>query len=276
MANPRNNPPPHPPAEKPPAGGQAGFVCFRCNHWPCECSDGCTIIHGDCREVLPGLPDGIADLVLTDPMYGISMTGVSHNHMAGNGTRRFDFFPDDAPQHSADLALEICDPRRRCFCATASFYVWCGHKQFGLLVNQFEDAGLATRFLVWSKKCPAPAPPGSGWPSGAELCLFAYPQKGRTWTHRGKDTPKTNVLVSDSFRHGQPGKVDHPTQKPLRVIEPLLRASSKQGDIVCDPFMGSGTTLRAAKDLGRRAIGIEIEEKYCEIAAERLRQGVLF
>ena len=64
----------------------------------------------------------------------------------------------------------------------------------------------------------------------------------------------------------------HPTQKPIKLIRQLI--SMKDCKTILDPFMGSGTTLRAAKDLGRKAIGIEIEEKYCEIAVERLRQGV--
>ncbi len=67
--------------------------------------------------------------------------------------------------------------------------------------------------------------------------------------------------------------VDHPTQKPIRLVRDVVRRH--KGEPVLDPFMGSGTTLRAAKDLGRKAIGIEIEEKYCEIAARRLGQEVL-
>jgi site-specific DNA-methyltransferase (adenine-specific) len=68
----------------------------------------------------------------------------------------------------------------------------------------------------------------------------------------------------------------HPSQKPVRLLQTLIRYASAVGGILLDPFMGSGTTLVAAKRLGRRAIGIEIEEKYCEIAVERLRQYCLF
>lgn len=71
------------------------------------------------------------------------------------------------------------------------------------------------------------------------------------------------------------GYAEHPTQKPVEIIDPILRYSVPTGGIVLDPFMGSGTTLIAAKSLGLRAIGIELQEKYCEVAAKRLRQGVL-
>lgn len=71
------------------------------------------------------------------------------------------------------------------------------------------------------------------------------------------------------------GEAEHPTQKPLGIIDPLLRYSCRPGGLVLDPFMGSGSTLVVAKSLGFQAIGIEIEEKYCEVAAKRLSQEVL-
>lgn len=69
--------------------------------------------------------------------------------------------------------------------------------------------------------------------------------------------------------------IEHPATMPFRMATDHILSWSNSGDLVFDPFMGSGTTLRAAKDLGRKAIGIEIEERYCEIAANRLSQEVL-
>ena len=87
----------------------------------------------------------------------------------------------------------------------------------------------------------------------------------------GQDQTYPQSIVR--FANSQDG--EHPTQKPVQMFRHLVLTYSNAGDLILDPFMGSGTTLRAAKDLGRKAIGIELEEKYCEIAARRLRQEVL-
>ena len=87
------------------------------------------------------------------------------------------------------------------------------------------------------------------------------------WTSMDRPIQKIDLPVGN-VDHG------HPTEKPIKLIQWCIEESRTEG-IILDPFMGSGTTLRAAKDLGRKAIGIEIEEKYCEIAAKRLRQEIL-
>lgn len=97
-----------------------------------------------------------------------------------------------------------------------------------------------------------------------------YGMKGR----RELNGPRPRNII----RMDWSGTMDpvHPTVKPVALMAKLLDWSSKPGEVVLDPFMGSGPTLRAAKDLGRRAVGIEMEERYCEAAVNRLRQEVLF
>lgn len=230
--------------------------------------DGITIYHCDCLDVLGSL-DPVA-LLLTDPPYSLSV-GQDHERLAGKGARRLDFF--DGDRDWVAMTDYVVERVAKAAALSNAAYVWCGHRQFGPLIERFEVEGWATRFLVWRKKCPAPAPPGVGWESAVELCVYAF-RAGRKWTPpTGTKCP--NVIDADSYRHGQPGKVAHPTQKPLATAGIPLQFSTDIGDVVLDPFMGSGTTLRVAKDLGRRAIGIEVEERYCEIAAKRLGQGVL-
>ena len=233
-------------------------------------ADGITIYHGDCRDVLPSIS---GDIVVTDPPYSLSVDS-DHENRRGKGTRRLDFFPGDQnwdEMTSTVLeSLSLIDATDR----VRSIYAWCGHRQFGPIVAFLESNGWQTRFLVWRKKCPVPAPPGVGWNSGAELCVYGF-RPGRLWNWETGKEPRSNVIDADSYRHGQPGKVDHPTQKaPVLMSLPIL-SSCPVGGVVVDPFMGSGTTLRAAKDHGFSAIGIEVEERYCEIAAKRLAQGVL-
>lgn len=236
------------------------------------------LILGDCREVSPTL--GKVDAVVTDPPYSVSKPGAGRWATRYGRTDDLDFFEGDHDWPAmtelvcgaAMLAVAQLKPH-------GSAYFWCGHRQFGRLVDQLEIAGWTTRFLVWSKMHPVPAAPGSGWPSAAELCVYAY-RKGRRWSWRGVCPYRSNVFIADSFRYGQPDKADHPTQKPIAVIEPLVRASSAQNEIILDPFMGSGTTGVACVKLGRKFIGIEIEPKYFDISCRRIeqetRQGDMF
>lgn len=231
-----------------------------------------TLYHADARDVLPDV--GMCDAMITDPPYSVSKKGSTHNCGKGRGVRRFDFFAgDDDWSGTTKMVVDVLRASGDAMTPTASAYVWCGHRQIGEIVKHFEAKRMSTRIIVWAKKYPVPPPPGAGWPSGAEICVYAYPQ-GRTWTRRA-DPPKTNVITCDSYRHGQPGKVAHPAQKPFATIRPLIEASTRVGDIILDPFAGSGTTLVAAKQMGRRAIGIEIEKRYCDIIVDRLRQTVL-
>jgi site-specific DNA-methyltransferase (adenine-specific) len=226
-----------------------------------------TLYHGDCRDVISDLP--AVDLLLTDPPYSLS-TEADHENRRGKGTRRLNFFEGDTDW--AHMTASVVERVLAAADLARAAYVWCGHRQFGPLVEGFESADWKTRFLVWSKRAPVPAPPGVGWDSAAELCVYAF-REGRKWMPP-TGTKASNVLVADNYRHGQPGKLDHPTQKPYVTAVRPIEFSTAPGDTVLDIFAGSGTTLQAAKNLGRKAIGVEIEERYCEVIASRLSQQV--
>ena len=223
---------------------------------------GITIYLADCRDVLPAL--GPVDAVVTDPPYGIPHKfGVNvRPHRKGKRTMQFAW---DSVELT-DCVLDVCRASSRMGMA----HVWfCGLHQVSYIADVLMAAGMTPKPAVWVKPYPPPAGCGNWWPSGCEFAVYAY----RSGAYFGETTAnRSNVWVSDTYRHGVPGSVDHPTQKPLRLISRLVSAVSDSGHVILDPFMGSGTTLVAAKLMGRKAIGIEREERYCDIAVRRLAQ----
>jgi site-specific DNA-methyltransferase (adenine-specific) len=122
--------------------------------------------------------------------------------------------------------------------------------------------------IVWDK-----GGLGMGWHyrRNYETVLVAEkPGRACKW-YGGHDTP--NVIRIPGIK---PGPEDHPTPKPIELVKWFMRLHTQPGDVVLDPFMGGGTTLVAAKEMGRRAIGVELEERWCELAVKRLAQGILF
>ena len=230
---------------------------------------GITLYCGDCREILPGLEPGSVATLLTDPPYGIeNKFGIQKQK---TGTRRLEFAWDHSGVTDEVIeAVHLAMPR---VAKPGSAFVFCGGDQFGRVLDTLKRGGFVSKPAAWVKACPPPPLPGNWWPSGFELACYGY-QSGAYFGD--KNPSRCNVFVYDSYRHGQPGKLGHPNQKPLQLIKILVNALCKPGGVVLDPFSGSGTTLRAAKDLGRRAIGIEISEEYCEMTVNRLRQEVLF
>jgi len=210
---------------------------------------GVTIYHGDCREILPSL-DPVA-LLLTDPPYGQVNRDSRLRNLDRGGADTVTVEPEDLAATLAALA--------------ATTYVWCSTEQVSRYRAAFVSLGLSTRLGIWEKTNPSPMNGTWLWLSSLESCIFAR-KAGATFN---------GSCLSPLWRGPTQPDEKHPTTKPGWLMRRLIEASSDPGDIVLDPFMGSGTTLRAAKDLGRKAIGIEIEEKYCEIAAKRLAQEVL-
>lgn len=226
-----------------------------------------TLYLGDCRDILPTLAP--VDAVITDPPYGVSVAGGVHVGAPGKGRRRLDFFEGDSDWVAMN-ALVAEAVNSAITLSPLVFAAWCGHRQIGFITDSLEARGFSTRLLFWRKKCPPPAPPGAGFSSAVECCVYGY-KPGRPWNGGQYDF---NVFETDNYRHGQPGKVDHPTQKPLSLIAWQVDRITNPDGIVLDPFMGSGTTGVACIESGRTFIGIEREPKYFDIACKRIALAV--
>lgn len=200
--------------------------------------DGITIFCADCRDVLPELGPGSIDLVLTDPPYGVGMNAFDDD---------FAVSPIGLCQSPGQLAAVFMSPRRIVEFAAAVSESW-----------NFER-------LLWMEKTADLSYPWRSWLTNSEAIMI-FSREGATW-------PKPTAYRRDVYAAGPWGKIGHPNAKPPWVI--LHLAQELSTDRIIDPFMGSGTSAIAAKMLGRRFVGIEIEERYCEIAVKRLRQSVL-
>lgn len=216
-----------------------------------------TLYLGDCLEILPTL--GKVDAVVTDPPYGIPHKfGVNQ----GRGKRTLQFTWDG--DHVTDAVIRACGISA----ALADTQFWfCGLHQASYLADCLMDAGMTPKPAAWVKECPPPAGFGNWWPSGYEIAVYSY--RSGAW-FGDNDPHRCNVFYADSYRHGQPGKVDHPTQKPLGLISRIVKSMVAPDATCLDPFMGSGTTGVACAKLGRKFIGIELEPKYFDIACRRI------
>jgi len=215
---------------------------------------GVTIYHGDCREVLPLA----CDVVVTDPPYGVALTAKRAKQRGGGVVSRpGNYVFDDTPEYIAAVivpVIELCRTFAKAVVltpGTRNLWLYPPADDVGCF---FSAAG--TGMGRWGFTCSHPI-----LFYGADLYLAAG-------------------LGSRANSHGQTypndaNSVGHPCAKPLPMWRWLVARASLPGMTICDPFMGSGTTLVAAKQFGNRAIGIELEERYCEIAARRLQQEAL-
>ena len=201
--------------------------------------DAVAIAHADCREVLPLLPK--VDLVLTDPPYGINHP----TNYAARGRGQMAKCKDYPPVFGDDQPF---DPSYWLSLGTPLLLWGANH-----YASRLPDSG---GWLVWDKQRPPTLDQAT--------CEMA-------WTNFVKGVRIFHYLWNGAIRKGDEVLV-HPTQKPVALIEWCLTLKWTPLGLILDPYMGAGSTLVAAKKLGRRCIGVEIEERYAEIAADRCRQ----
>lgn len=198
---------------------------------------GIQIFHGDCRNILPQI---VADVLLTDPPYGLN-DNWHDSSSSGNGkSRLWDSVPEwDSSRIEFDL-LSDC-------------------------INKCRES------IVWGGNY-YPLTPSGCWLAWDKCQSFGGAEFELAWTNLKKANRIFRLSRIDAYVNCTNEVKMHPAQKPIQLMRWCI--SHVCAGIVLDAFMGSGTTLLAAKQTGRSAIGIEIEERYCEIAAKRLSQEV--
>jgi site-specific DNA-methyltransferase (adenine-specific) len=225
-----------------------------------------TLYHGDCRDVLPSLPD--VDLVLTDPPYPKLKGNMKSRTGGGVGRRVVDQQTVGTPWGEDLEPLAIAWGKAR-----FGALVFCSFHSVALVpaIVGADPIGLVT----WYKRNSMP--PVRNVPYFQTEFVWAFGKGGgldwrKLRTHYDIPLLQAGCMATERFLNPD-GSTAHPAQKPLALVLEMLAIG---GDLILDPYAGTGTTLHAAKHLGRRAIGIEVNERYCELAVGRLRQGVLF
>jgi site-specific DNA-methyltransferase (adenine-specific) len=210
---------------------------------------GVTIYHGDCRDVLPHLD---ADFVLTDPPYGIAVRTDRASRKRAALAACNDFPPVYGDNEPFDRAPLLRFPKIVLF--GANYYA--------------ERLPASACWLVWDKL--------DGLSSKREVGFNDQADVELAWTNLDGQAR----ILRDRWIGAMKGseRADrrlHPTQKPVTLMQRILSLYAHPSDVILDPYIGSGSVIVAARNTNRRAIGIEIEERYCEIAARRLSQDVL-
>lgn len=208
------------------------------------------IICGDCLEVMKDIPDKSIDLIVTDPPYGIGRDEGFEGFEGFGGFGK----PIARKRYAGDWDKKTPDEQyfKEVLRVSKKAMVFGG--------NFFSDnLPKSNHWIVWDKQ--------NTMPSFGDCELI--------WTSIKRNSVKKYVCQWNGLL-GKEEYRDHATQKPLKLMIKLLIDYTKESDLILDPFLGSGTTAVACKELGRRFIGIEISPEYCEIAKRRLRQEMLF
>lgn len=210
-----------------------------------------TLSAGDALALMRSLDDASVNLLLTDIPY-------ARVNKMSQGLRLLD--KHDANTETFDL-LEFAAEAVRI--TAGNGVVFCGKEQFSHLYQFFDDAGLTTRMLVWEKTNPTPLNGEFVFLSGVE-CAVHFRKNHSTFNGH---------CINTVFRHPNGSSSRHPTEKPLDLFRELIGILSNPGDLVLDPCCGSGTTAVACRQLGRRYICNDIDQRNIDLATRRLVDG---
>lgn len=231
-------------------------------------NDDITLYNADCMEVLTTLPKSCIDLIVTDAPYDIAITG-------GGGTVNTALKLDESLKDLTKIQDITCGYNIEALAELVNFiqggninaYFWCNKKQIPDYFDAYvKKLDCKFEILCWHKHNALPTY-SNKYLSDTEYCLYFHKGIGRTFPESYNDACTFWVEPINSKEKKEYG---HPTIKPIKMIDRLIRNSSKKGDVVLDCFLGSGTTGVACLERNRKFIGIEINKTYFEVAKNRI------
>ena len=209
------------------------------------------LIQGDCLELMKNIEDGSIDLVITDPPYGTNLTPQRKNGKFKNTK----VINDDNLNWLSTLVDELYRVSKNTVC------IFCGWQTIDKFKLAFENKCIVKNILVWNKDWFGM---GNNYRPNYELILLLCKTNVKT-----KSKNKSNILT---YRRLSPQKMKHSCEKPIPLLEDLILELSDENNIILDCFMGSGSTGEACLCNNRKFIGVEIDEKYFNIAKDRIEK----
>ena len=225
-----------------------------------------TLIHGDCFSKMRELPNNSIDLILSDPPYNLA------NYSTGN--MKFDWRAeinndvaewDEKPLEPKKLVSEF----KRILSPKGNIFLFTSYNLLGKYHEVFDSEFDTFQFMVWHKTNPVPNIRKSSFLNSCELIICLW-NKGHTWNFSKQNEMHNFIEAPICMGEERLKDPKHPTQKPVKILEHIIKIASNENDIVLDMFMGVGSTGMAALNLNRKFIGIEIDEVYYSAAVKRI------
>lgn len=222
---------------------------------------------GDCLDIMANIPSGSIDLIVTDPPYKTTARGSAGN--SGGMLQKEINKKGKVFEHNNIDVKDYAPEFYRVLKEGTHCYVMTNHKNLINMLNVFTDCGFHfVKSLIWDKGNKIM---GTFYMSQFEYILFFRKGKAKNINNCGTSDI---ISVPNKKTKDRDGNNIHDTEKPVRLMEILIENSSKEGDLVLDNFIGSGSTGVAAVNTNRRFIGIELDEQYFKIAENRINEAI--
>lgn len=227
-----------------------------------------TVVNGDCMDYLSQIPDHSVDLILTDPPYNIAQYSTGNIDLPGRSALNNDL---------ADWDLNPIDPSalvadfKRIIKPDGNIFVFTSYNLIGKWHEAFDSEFDTFQFFVWHKTNPAPKIFKNGFLNSCEMIACMW-NKGHKWNFSNQNEMHNFFESPICMRPERLSDPKHPAQKPVKLLEHIIKIASNEKDIILDLFMGVGSTGVAALKNNRKFIGIEIEKDYFYAAERRISE----